>query len=164
LAMEWKPVENFPGYSVNRLGQVRRDSSGRLLQVKLTQYGSAYIGMMREWRQCQRSLALLVANHFLPGSTEIFDTPINLNGDRYNCAVDNLMWRPRWFARKYHQQFKHPYSMAINSPIRCRETNEVFPNSLMAAVRYGLLERDVVLSIANNTVTLFTYQRFVIVE
>lgn len=160
LEHEWVPLESFPGYSVNTLGQVRKDSSGRLLHPRINQYGVPYVGLMRNWRQCIRSLPRLVAMTFLPPPSEIFDTPINLDGDRTNCEVDNLMWRPRWYAIYYVNQFKDRYDHPIESPIRAIDTEEVFPNSLAAACRYGLLEREVVLSVLNKTPTWPTYQMF----
>jgi hypothetical protein len=158
---DWVPIQGFPGYSVSTLGRVRRDSSGRILRIKVNQYGVPYIGLMRDWDQKQRSLALLVARAFIPNTSDIFDTPINLDGDRFNCAVDNLMWRPRWFAVKYNQQFTHGrYSEAIEAPVRAIETGEVFRDSFEASCRYGVLERDLVLSIVHHTVTWPNYMRF----
>lgn len=157
---DWVPVQGFPGYSVNPLGQVRKDSNGRVLHTRLNQYGVPYVGLMRDWRQCIRSLPRLVATAFLPTPNEIFDTPINLDGDRTNCHIDNLMWRPRWYAIYYVSQFKDRYMNPINVPVRAVETREVFPNSLEAACRYGLLEREVVLSVLNQTPTWPTYQQF----
>jgi hypothetical protein len=156
----WEPVQGFPGYSVNPLGQVRKDSTGRILHTRINQYGVPYVGLMREWRQCIRSLPRLVATAFLPPPSEIFDTPINLDGDRTNCTVDNLMWRPRWYAIYYANQFKDRYDNPIEAPVRAVETGEVFPNSFAAACRYGILEREVVLSVLNRTPTWPTYQRF----
>lgn len=160
---DWVPVWGFRNYSVSPLGQVRNDLTGRILTPRITQYGTVYVGMMRDWRQQQRSLALLVARHFLEGKSDIFNTPINLDGDRFNCHVDNLMWRPLWFARRYNQQF-HGLTLRLEVPIRCRNSGEEFPDSLSAAMRYGLLEKDVVLSIEHNTVTWPTYQSFELVE
>lgn len=158
---DWVPIQGFPGYSVSTLGQVRRDSSGRILRIKVNQYGVPYVGLMREWDQRQRSLGLIVARAFIPNSSDIFDTPINLDGDRFNCAVDNLMWRPRWFAVKYNQQFTHGrYERPIEAPVRAIETGEVFPDSFVASCRYGVLERDLVLSIEHLTVTWPNYIRF----
>jgi hypothetical protein len=157
---EWVPVQGFLGYSVNPLGQVRKDSTKRLLHTRLNQYGVPYVGLMRDWRQCIRSLPRLVATAFLPTPNEIFDTPINLDGDRTNCHVDNLMWRPRWYAIYYANQFKDRYFNPIEAPVRALETKEVFSNSLDAACRYGLLEREVVLSVLNQTPTWPTYQMF----
>jgi hypothetical protein len=157
---EWVPIRGFPGYSVNPLGQVRNDSTDRILNTRINQYGVPYVGMMREFRQCIRSLPLLVATAFLPEPNEIFDTPINLDGDRSNCAANNLMWRPRWYAVRYVNQFKDLYDHPILAPIRAQETEEVFDNSLGAACRYGLLEYEVVMSVHNKTPTWPTYQTF----
>lgn len=157
---EWVPLQDFPKYSVNPLGQVRKDSTGRILHPRINQYGVPYVGLMRDWRQCIRSLPRLVAITFLPPPSEIFDTPINLDGDRTNCRVDNLMWRPRWYAIEYANQFKEPYPHPITMPVRCLVTEETFANSFAAARRYGLLEREVVLSVINKTPTWPTYQMF----
>jgi hypothetical protein len=100
----------------------------------------------------------------MPDRSEAFDTPINLDGDRFNCCLQNLMWRPRWFAVQYNRQFRERYDRPIEVPLKAADTKEVFPNSLAAAIRYGLLERDVVLSIEHNTLTWPTYQKFEVVE
>jgi len=161
---DWRPIEGFPGYSVNPLGQVRRDSSDRLLIPRINQYGVPYVGLMREWRQCNRSLPRLVARAFLSSPSDIFDTPIQLDGDPLNCRVDNLMWRPRWYAVHYKNQFKERYDNPIDAPVKAANEQEKFPNSFVAACRYGLLEREVVLSIANRTPAWPTYQYFELVE
>lgn len=161
---DWRPVDGFPGYSVNPLGQVRNDSSGRLLSPRFNQYGVPYVGLMREWDQCARSLPRIVAMAFLPISNEIFDTPIQVDGDRSNCRVDNLMWRPRWYAVLYNRQFSDRYDHPINEPVRSVDEKETFPNSLEAACRYGLLEREVVLSVLNRTPAWPTYQYFELAE
>lgn len=161
---EWRPVEGFPDYSVNPLGKVKRDSTGRVLAPRFNQYGVPYVGLMRDWRQNNRSLPRLVARAFLPTPSEIFDTPIQLDGDPSNCRADNLMWRPRWYAVQYNRQFEERYENPINAPIHAINERERFPNSLAAACRYGLLEREVVLSVLNNTPAWPTYQEFELVE
>ena len=160
----WRPVEGFPGYSVNPLGQVCRDSTGRLLVPRFNQYGVPYVGLMRGWQQCIRSLPRMVARAFLSEPSDIFDTPIQLDGDPANCNVDNLMWRPRWYAIQYKRQFRERYDNPINTPIRSVADGETFSNSLEAACRYGLLEREVVLSVVNRTPAWPTYQYFELVE
>ncbi len=161
----WVPVEGFPGYSINPLGQVARDSTGRLLVPRFNQYGVPYVGLMREWQQCIRSLPKLVARAFLPNPSEIFDTPVQIDGDRSNCRVDNLMWRPRWYAVLYNRQFEGDrYDSPIDVPVRAVNEGEKFRNSLEAACRYGLLEREVVLSVVNRTPAWPTYQYFEMVQ
>ncbi len=70
------------------------------------------------------------------------------------------MWRPRWYAVHYVNQFKDRYDHPIDAPIRALETEEVFPDSLATACRYGLLEREVVLSVMSKIPTWPTYQMF----
>jgi hypothetical protein len=106
----------------------------------------------------------MVALAFLENPTDIFDTPIQLDGDPLNCRADNLMWRPRQYAVLYKRQFKERYDHPINEPIHAINEREKFPNSLTAACRYGLLEREVVLSILNRTPAWPTMQRFELVE
>ena len=161
---EWRPVEGFPGYSVSPLGQVMHDATGRVLQVRINQYGVPYVGLMRDGRQCIRSLPRLVASSYIPHPNEVFDTPINLDGERLNCAVDNLEWRPRWYAVQYGKQFEERYPNPIDAPVRNTDTGEVFPDSLTAACNYGVLEREVVLSVLNRTPAWPAYQTFELAE
>lgn len=161
---DWTPISGFPKYSVNSLGQVRHDRTGHLLHPQTNQRGMPYMVLMRESRHASRSLALLVARAFLPPLSEAFDTPINLDGDRFNCAVSNLAWRPRWFALQYHRQFKERYFNPILVPIKNLDTGEEFPDGLEACIRYGLLERDLFLSIANQTVPWPLMNRFDVVD
>lgn len=156
----WKPIRGFPGYSINAKGQVRHDKNKRLVRPRYNQYGTPYVGLMRNWQQCSRSLPRLVAAAFLSSPTDIFNTPIQLDGDPANCRVENLMWRPRWYAVKYKRQFEQRYYDPIDEPIHAIDKMETFPNSFAAACRYGLLEKEVVLSIRNRTPAWPTYQMF----
>ena len=160
----WREIEFFPGYSVSSHGRIRADKSGKLLSLNLNQYGLLQVGLMRKGVQCHRSVPLLVAKAFLEPVAGPFDTPINLDGDRHNNRVENLVWRPRWFAVKYNQQFKYPAPYRISSKIIDRKTGEVSNGSLECAKRYGLLEDDLVISIANRTYVWPTYQEFGILE
>jgi hypothetical protein len=161
---EWVPVEGFVGYSINPLGQVRNDESGRILHIRFNEYNVPYVGMVSGGRQYIRSLPRLVALTFVPQPNRFFDTPVNLDGDRTNNHATNLVWRPRKYAVHYLNQFKEKYDNAIKRPVRCVETREEFPDSISAACTYGLLEREVVHSVLNRTIAWPTYQRFELVE
>jgi NUMOD4 motif len=161
---QWSQIEDFPGYSVSDHGRVRTDRSGRILRLSVNQFGLLQVGMMRDGAQYHRSVPLLVAKAFLPELTGPFDTPINLDGDRLNNHISNLAWRPRWFAIKYNQQFRHPYQNSIMAPVVDLKTGEISDNSFECAKRYGLLEQDLVLSILNRTYVWPTYQEFSILD
>lgn len=160
----WKKIKGFPDYSVSDSGLVRHDKNQRILSQYENQFGVVCVGMMLDGVQRHRSLPLLVANAFLPRRRPPFDTPINLDGDRHNNNVENLDWRPRWFATKYNRQFRYPYENGINRPLEDLKTGERSSNSFECAKRYGLLEEDLVLSIMNRTVVWPTYQQFRVVE
>ncbi len=159
---KWCSIFEFPNYSISTYGRVRRDTSGRILVQMENQYGVVFVGMMCGDTQRHRSVALLVATAFIPKPSEAFETPINLDGNRWNNSIDNLLWRPRWFAVQYNKQFKpeHQNPNTFNVPIREIDVKEVFPNSFACAKQFGLLDKDIVMSILNRTYVWPTYQLF----
>lgn len=159
----WKAIPQFDQYSVSDKGQVRSNKSERLLTRTWNNSGIVRVGMMRNGVQYQRSVPLLVARAFIAQTNENFDTPINLDGDKWNNFVWNLMWRPRWFAVKYTCQFRYPYLNPIYDEIRDVDTGEISFDSLSCAKQYGLLESDIVLSIYNKHPVWPTNQRFEVV-
>jgi len=163
MTENWKSIDDFPEYSVSNFGDVRSNKSGRIMSSSPNQFNVVQVGLMRDGIQYHRSVPLLVAKAFLPIRPGPFDTPINLDGDRLNNHVDNLMWRPRWFAIKYNRQFRYPYLNRIDSPIVDMKTNKVSESSIACAVEYGLLEEEIVLAILNRTYVWPTYQEFSIV-
>lgn len=145
---QWTCLEEFgfPNYSISDLGRVRNDRTDRLLAISVNQNGSAKVGMIRSGGRTQHTIGVapMVAMAFLerhPNSN--FDTPINLNGDRLDNEVSNLMWRPRWFAIRYHRQFKDPHWDRNRWPVQNLYTGEVFSCAHEAAMRDGLLVRDI---------------------
>jgi NUMOD4 motif len=160
----WKTIDLFPEYSVSNFGNVRSNKSSRILSISPNQYGVVQVGLMKNGVQYHRSVPLLVAKAFLPIKQGPFDTPINLDGDRLNNHVDNLVWRPRWFAVKYNRQFRFPSDLHISRPIVDLKTGEISINSMDCAKRYGLLEEEVVLAVMNKSYVWPTYQEFRIYE
>jgi hypothetical protein len=161
---EWRNIRSFPEYSVSSEGRVRNNRTRRILAQSLNQQGIPMVGLTRNGEHYKRGVALLVATAFIPRPKGPFDTPINLDGDRENNHVINLMWRPRWFAVFYHKQFKHPPKLRIHQPIIDIKSRIISPNSHICSMTYGLLEHDLVLSIVNRTYVWPTYQRFELFE
>lgn len=161
---EWKQIDGFETYSVSSFGNVRNDRTGRIMAQYSNQYGVVAVGLMNSGTQYHRSVPLLVANAFLESAFPAFDTPIHLDGDRRNNSVNNLRWRPRWFAVKYNQQFTNPYPYPIVSRLRDDATGAVCGNSWLCCLEYGLLESDLVVSVLNRTYVWPTCQQFSVVE
>lgn len=143
----FREIPGFPGYAVSSLGRIQNTNTGRDMRIGRNGRGISMVGMMFAGVQYKRSVALLVAQAFLDlPPHESFDSVIHLNGDKTHCAASNLMWRPLWFAGRYHQQFGRVESLRFLTPVHCIETDEWFENSEHMAKTYGLLERDIVRS------------------
>lgn len=149
----WTSLESygFSDYSVSDQGDVRNDRTGRYLRKSFNNSGTCKVGLVRSPGEPPTTLVVprLVATTYLEDPPDSFDTPINLNGDRSDNRAANLAWRPRWFATRYHQQFKRP-AYIFNEPIVLIDHFEIFEQPRDAAVKYGLLEADIVADIQNH--------------
>lgn len=149
----WLEIPDFPGYSVSDSGLVRNENDGRILARGVNQSGLAYVCLYRRKQQYKKGLALLVADAFLNRPTyvhhrETFTTPINLDGNRLNNDVSNLMWRPRWFAFKFHAQF---HSVWCTREIEEVETERLFLGTKPIATEFGLIGTHVQVAAINFT-------------
>lgn len=147
---EWVEIDEFPEYGVSNEGRVTSSKSTRIIKPTYNQQGICSVGLFVDGELRRRSLALLVAKAFLPKHPiKYFDTPIHLDGNRSNCNVTNLAWRPHWYAVQYHQQFKNNLYWC-KGPIEDIETGELFEDSREIVIRYGLLPKDVMLDLTNQ--------------
>ena len=164
--MEWHDLAHlgYPGYSVSDMGDIRNDYTGRILKPSYSQAGVLKVGMMNRDENVQEvhGVASLVALCFLPGG-EPGDCVINKDGNRANNDVDNLAWRPNWFAKRYHRQFRM-VSPLIVTRLLCVDTEEIFENSADAAKHFGLLERDILRSVSSGMPVFPIMYRFVLFD
>jgi NUMOD4 motif len=161
---EWCQILQFPGYSVSSTGRVQNEKTGRILKKHVNQHGIVNVSLHRRGDEFRRSVSVLVATAFVrTARSKTFDTPINLDGNRLNNRADNLLWRPRWYAREYFGQFNCELN-GIEQPVQEHKTGEVFKCSWEAAVTFGLLDREVVRSVIHMTYALPTYQLFHLYE
>lgn len=156
---DWRVISEFPRYSVSDFGFVRNDLTDRIMRVSTNQRGIVQVGLVRKHEQYKRSVSVLVADSFIPEVRERFDTPINLDGNRGNNCVTNLLWRPRPFATRYAQQFKIGVA-SIQRPIYDVDTGEEFATSWDAAIKYGLLDLEILTAMIERTYVFPTFQRF----
>ena len=150
----------FPDYSVSDLGQIYNDAIRRMMTQSKNNTGFMKVSLMDE-DNVRRTVEVsrLVAKAFVPGRTEIFNTPIHLDGNKEHTWASNLAWRPRWFAIAYHAQFKNEQYWIDNPIIEITE-NEKFENSRQAVVKYGLLAKDILMATTNHNQVFPTWQEF----
>lgn len=156
---EWREIAMFPGYSVGESGSVRNDETDRLLVPQVNQHGIVHVGLTKNKTQHRRALSILVAEAFIVRPGFAYNTPINLDGDRHNNRADNLLWRPRWFATKYFQQFQQTHP-CFSRKVRNLDTGEVFDTSWQAALTLGALDRDIAFSIVSGSIVPIILQHF----
>lgn len=118
-------------------------TKGNHITASINQFGIPHVGLTKYGVQYRRGLAHLVAKTFLRNPNHHLDTPINLDGDRTNCAAENLQWRSRWFAIEFFKQFSMYRVPFVEEAIISITTNETFANSREAAMCYGLLEHQI---------------------
>lgn len=159
----WCRLDEFPSYSISSLGRVLNEDTKKELKQSCTSQGASKVGLVRGGRQHTRSVKVLVAEAFVEGRSEVFDTPIHLDGDPLNNAVDNLAWRPRWFAWRYSRQFVEETIYHGRGPIIDVHDKMIYPTVFDVAVVNGLLVEDVWKSIVKKGETFPTWQQFELV-
>lgn len=158
---EWRDLSMFPNYCVSDLGNVRTIKTGRILKRSKNQQGHLKVNLTEAGHIHTRNVNHLVAKTFLDEPPrEDFYSVIHRDGDKTNCAAANLMWRPRHYAIRYHQQFES-YSFK-NSTVGVIDikTKRVYETIQEAAVEHGLLFIDIVISAHERTFAWPTYQEF----
>ncbi|WKW86872.1 HNH endonuclease [Gordonia phage Conley] len=144
----WHEVEGFPNYVINPDGELKSVASGQLKNSRINNYGDRIVDLYRDGRQHTRKVALLVAQAYLePPPTEAYNSVIQHDGDRGNCAVGNLSWRPRWFVVLYNQMFKE---RAKDVSVIHHPSEEIFGTLREACIKFGLVEKNAYVNILNG--------------
>lgn len=160
---EWRVIEDFPEYSISNMGEVINHKTGKPRTVRLNNTGSLVVNLSDGAGRTTRSVAGLVARYFMEADNPNDDTPIQLNGDRADCRVTNMVLRPRWFAVDYHRQFVGS-PMAFDKRVLCIDTDEDFEDCREAAQMYGMLERDIFVAVHNGSTVYPHFYEFALLD
>lgn len=90
------PLPAYPGYLVGRDGKVwsAKDASAEpvALKVILDKHGKARVSLYRDGRAHMLSVPRLVLEAFVGPAPHKLSIPVHRDGNKLNCAVDNLAW------------------------------------------------------------------------
>ena len=150
LPERWARIPGFPNYNVSNHGRVVNILKDRIMTQSPNEKGELTVGLNMSGHQYRRSVKVLVANAFVSGKTDVFNTVIQLDCERDNTGADNLMWRPRWFAWRYNVQFDNIPDWAWVGPIVNEETGIEYQDMVWAAMMEGLLMFDIRQSMRNK--------------
>lgn len=154
-------ISGFPKYRVSDQGRIESLRTERILVPSVNQQGHLKVNLSKNGETYTRSVSHLVGRSYLKKPPRAdFKSIIHLDGDKKNCRVSNLDWRPRHFALRYHAQFETAIFQESKMAIRDLKTGEVYPTIQEAVVRHGLLFSDIVISAHNRTYVWPTYQEF----
>lgn len=167
------PSHEYPGYLVSASGEVMHERLGRLVKPKINNYGTVMVQIKhpKNYGYTHVPLARVVADVYSvkhsPTLGNAFppDVVLHKNMDRSDCRAENLVWRYRFYAMKYHRLPDHPSWMNpfhpgsqgentsyFNAPII--ETNSSLrgePGLSTFATMFGLLPSSIWLAAQINT-------------
>ena len=160
----WKIIKDFPNYDVSNFGNIANKHSDNILEQSTTKQGALKIGLVKNGKQLTRSVKVIVAETFVQGKNEIFNTPILLDGNQLNCYASNILWRPRWYAWNYSFQFNDVPDFYFDGPVLELNCDGIillaYNNVYEAAVKNGLLFHEVWKSIHTKKEVFPTKQFF----
>ena len=145
---DYVPILGFENYGISQEGRVINFKTRKILREHLSR-DHVYVGLNDGGSTYPKLVSRLVLSTFQPEPFNpwIFDTPIHHDYNTRNNHVNNLSWRPRWFALKYRKQGANLDNPNVVwrtfQPLRARGLVEVFPTSKEAAVVFGVLEMDI---------------------
>jgi hypothetical protein len=172
------PIFGFPTYEITNYGRVINLRTKRAMVLSPTMNGDLTVGLTKDGHQYRYSVKGLVARTYVSkeffsamgveskalvqDESVSFNTPILLDGNKYNLYFENIVWRPRWFAWRYSNQFTEPKPWYAFGPIQDVDADIVYESYLAAAIENGLLCADIRRSIyePSRRMVYPTYQRF----
>ena len=110
MLITWKSITEYPDYEINRLGQIRKKKTGRVLKAFDDKRG--YLRVTLSGKNVK--VHILVAKTFLPNPDNL---PIvnHKTGDKYDNRASQLEWC------SYSKNTKHAWSLGL---CRRRKSNE----------------------------------------
>lgn len=140
----WVDIPDFPDYEISDHGRVFSKRYQQNLSQSPNTRGHMKINLSKDGVIKTVSVRVLVAQAFIEVPTDIESQRgdldvINLDGNPENNHVDNLAWRPHWFAWKYTRQFNQPIPGEYHTPVLNTLTGEAFENVMDAGVAHGEL-------------------------
>lgn len=161
-----RELEDFPEYVIDESGTIVNINSGLIRKLSRTREGAIKVTLFRDGRPYTKSVALLVAKTWLYNDydPDIFNTPIHLDNDPTNNHVNNLAWRPRWFAVKYQRQYWNEEYRFSRTRVQDTQTGEIYESLIDVCQKYGYLYMDVIRSCTRHEVVFPTWREFCFVD
>jgi hypothetical protein len=96
LSEVWRPLPGSSTYEISSRGRIRDTDGGKLRRPTTTLHGELVVNVKLSGKWSVRLVRSLVALAYL-GPKPNRHMLVHKDGDRSNCAVENLMYVPRRF-------------------------------------------------------------------
>ena len=158
---EYEQIPGFSAYGVTYDGQVVNVAKGGIvLPHYINRAGHNFVSMKNdEGVFCTRHVAKMVLKAFKPIREESWNTVIYLDGNKSNCHIENLEWRPRWFAVKYNLEKAKPL-VGGEYPVRDEDSGDIYHSVRDASSANGILEEEILRKLGTPNRVYPTHQLF----
>lgn len=129
---QWKPIDEFPIYSVSNYGRVRNDTTGNILLGSYDRDGYRQVIICYGGKQYNRRVCRLVAIAFIP-NPENLPQVNHKDEDKENDYVYNL----EWCTAQYNNTYGHRTSKTRRK-VQCIETSRIFDGVRIAERKTGI--------------------------
>jgi hypothetical protein len=136
-------LSEFPLYEVSKVGVIRLAGHNRIIAPSINKGGEAYVHLRSSdpavKKRTTRSLGKLIAETFLGPPQDIEGQAVVLfkDGNKANCNLSNLVWRPRWFAPVYYKAIEDPHYAKHFVYLKHKATGHIFETRREAAIFVG---------------------------
>lgn len=133
--IEWKPIKEFDGYYINKIGQVKsmrsfKGTKEKILKGSKNQQGYKTINMIKNGKVYTKTLHRLLAQTFIPNPNN-YPCINHIDGNILNNSLDNLEWCT------YSYNNKEAYRIGLKKGAWCNKINKEHPMS-KKVIQYDL--------------------------
>lgn len=117
---KWKPISEFPNYSVSNFGRVRNEITNSILSGGFDRDGYRQVTICDNHKQYNRRICRLVALAFIPNELNLPQVN-HIDENKSNDRFDNLEW--------CSAQYNNTYGMRTQKTrrrVKCIETNIIW--------------------------------------
>lgn len=146
--MAWKKIDGFENYSISDDGQVRNDTSMKVLKPSLNNKGYPMVNLWKNNKGYWKLIHRLIALAFIPnpeGKPQIN----HIDGNPQNNIIDNLEWctggENQLHRSRVLKKVRFPKEAVASTrkPVLCVETGKTYESVSEAARQCGLWEQSI---------------------
>jgi hypothetical protein len=109
--VDWRVVSEYPGYSVNKQGDILNNDTKKQLKPTKFSNGYMFVTLCDENGHHKNSVHRLVAKAFVD-NPKGYDYVNHIDGNKSNNKAENLEWCTQ------SENMKHAYGTGLQKPIR----------------------------------------------